>query len=64
MAILKLDLVELRPEPGAETRYPFATLDWARQLPCEEVWKARKSSPKQPDPVREIQAEDAMTAPT
>jgi SAM-dependent methyltransferase len=38
------DLVELRPEPGAETRYPFVTLYWARQWPCEEVWKARKSS--------------------
>ena len=44
------DLVELRPEPGAETRYPFVTLDWARQWPCEEVWKARKSSLKQPAP--------------
>ena len=38
------DLVELRPEAGAATRYPFVTLDWARQWPCEEVWKARKSS--------------------
>ena len=37
------DLVELRPEAGAATRYPFVTLDWARQWPCEEVWKARKS---------------------
>ena len=56
------DLIELRPEPKAETRYPFVTLDWARKWPCEEVWKARNSSPKQPIPAREIQAEDARTA--
>jgi SAM-dependent methyltransferase len=36
------DLLELRPGPGATTRYPLATLEWARQWPCEEVWKARK----------------------
>jgi SAM-dependent methyltransferase len=36
------DLLELRPEPGATTRFPLATLEWARQWPCEEVWKARK----------------------
>jgi hypothetical protein len=36
------DLIELRPGPGAVTRYPYVTLDWARQWPCEEVWKARK----------------------
>ena len=36
------DLVELRPAADATTRYPFVTLDWARQWPCEEVWKARK----------------------
>jgi hypothetical protein len=36
------DLVELRPPPGATTRYPFVTLEWARQWPCEEVWKARR----------------------
>ncbi|HEY6309735.1 MAG TPA: class I SAM-dependent methyltransferase [Streptosporangiaceae bacterium] len=51
------DLVELRPEPEAETRYPFVTLDWARQWPCEEVWKARKSSLKQPAPAQGNQAE-------
>jgi SAM-dependent methyltransferase len=37
------DLLELRPDPGATTRYPFVTLEWSRQWPCEEVWKARKS---------------------
>ena len=37
------DLLELRPDPDAITRYPFVTLEWARQWPCEEVWKARKA---------------------
>ena len=36
------DLVEVRPAPDAKTKYPFVTLDWARQWPCEEVWKAHK----------------------
>ena len=36
------DLVEVRPPADARTRYPFVTLEWARQWPCEEVWKARK----------------------
>ena len=36
------DLVELRPAEDATTRYPYVTLDWARQWPSEEVWKARK----------------------
>jgi SAM-dependent methyltransferase len=36
------DLIELRPAAGATTRFPFATLEWARQWPSEEVWKARK----------------------
>ena len=36
------DLVELRPAAGATTRYPFVTIEWARQWPCEEVWKVRK----------------------
>jgi len=36
------DLVELRPAEDATTRYPFVTVEWARQWPCEEVWKARK----------------------
>jgi SAM-dependent methyltransferase len=37
------DLIEVRPSADALTRYPFVTLEWARQWPCEEVWKARKS---------------------
>lgn len=36
------DLVEVRPTADATTRYPFVTLEWARQWPCEEVWKARR----------------------
>jgi SAM-dependent methyltransferase len=36
------DLIELRPPLGATTSYSFVTLEWARQWPCEEVWKARK----------------------
>jgi SAM-dependent methyltransferase len=38
------DLIEIRPPLDATTRYTIATLEWARQWPCEEVWKARKSS--------------------
>ena len=37
-------LMELRPLANATTRYPFVTLEWARQWPCEEVWKVRKRS--------------------
>jgi SAM-dependent methyltransferase len=36
------DLIELRPPAEATTRWRSVTLDWARQWPCEEVWKARK----------------------
>lgn len=36
------NLLEVRPPAGATTRYPFVTGDWARQWPCEEIWKARK----------------------
>ena len=36
-------LVELRPGPDATTRYTqIASLEWARQWPCEEAWIARK----------------------
>ena len=31
------DLHETRPEPGAITRYPYVTLEWAPQWLCEEV---------------------------
>jgi len=36
------NLVELQPPPGARASHPLATLDWARNWPCEEVWIARK----------------------
>jgi SAM-dependent methyltransferase len=36
------DMVEFRSPAGAATCYPFVTVEWARQWPCEEVWKARK----------------------
>src|SRR4029077_16670072 len=36
------DLIEVRPLEGATTKYPFVTLEWARQWPCEEVWKVSK----------------------
>jgi SAM-dependent methyltransferase len=36
------DLIEIRPQPDATTRYPFVTAEWAQHWPCEEVWKARK----------------------
>jgi SAM-dependent methyltransferase len=36
------DLIEIRPSVESKTSYPFVTLEWARQWPCEEVWKARK----------------------
>ncbi len=37
------DLIELRPAPDATTRHTLASLEWARQWPCEEVWKTRKT---------------------
>ena len=36
------DLIELYPDPGATTRFPFVTAEWASQWPAEEIWKARK----------------------
>ena len=36
------DLIEIRPAPGATPSHPLVTLEWARQWPSEEVWKARK----------------------
>ena len=37
------ELLEIRPSDEAVTRYSFIPLEWARQWPCEEVWKVRKS---------------------
>jgi SAM-dependent methyltransferase len=36
------DLIDVRPPADATTHYPFVSLEWSRQWPCEEVWKARK----------------------
>lgn len=36
------DLIEVRPAPDATSRYDFVTIQWARNWPCEEVWKVRK----------------------
>ncbi len=35
-------LIEVRPPEGSTTRWPLASLEWSRNWPCEEVWKARK----------------------
>jgi SAM-dependent methyltransferase len=37
------DLIELRPDPDATTSYALAPLEWARRLPAEHIWKARKA---------------------
>jgi len=37
------DLIELRPPADAETSYDMVTLEWARRLPAENIWKARKT---------------------
>jgi SAM-dependent methyltransferase len=39
------DLIELRPTADAKTSYDLVTLEWARRLPAEHIWKVRK----QPD---------------
>jgi SAM-dependent methyltransferase len=36
------DLIDVRPALGATTEYQYSTLEWSRNWPCEEVWKARK----------------------
>src|SRR3954467_1066998 len=36
------DLIEVWPPAGAATSYPFVNQEWARNWPCEEIWKARK----------------------
>ncbi len=36
-------LLEIQPPEGSTSQFPLVTLDWARQWPCEEVWKARKN---------------------
>jgi SAM-dependent methyltransferase len=36
------ELIEVRPSAGATTRFKHMPLEWARDYPCEEVWRARK----------------------
>jgi SAM-dependent methyltransferase len=36
------DLIEIRPPEESTTSYPWMSLEWARQWPCEEVWIARR----------------------
>lgn len=36
------DLVEVRAQEGASTRYPYVTPLWASHWPSEEIWKVRK----------------------
>jgi SAM-dependent methyltransferase len=36
------ELIEVKPPPDATTDYVHVPLEWARQWPCEEVWRARK----------------------
>lgn len=35
-------LIELQAPEGASTRYEYASAEWARQWPSEEVWVARR----------------------
>jgi SAM-dependent methyltransferase len=37
------DLIEIQPSEKATPRYEFATLEWARRWPSEEIWVARKA---------------------
>jgi SAM-dependent methyltransferase len=37
------DLIELRPGPDAESSYDLVKLEWARRLPAEHIWKARRA---------------------
>ena len=36
------DLIEVRPPESATTSYTYVTLEWARQWPAEEIWRARR----------------------
>ena len=36
------DLIELRPAPDATSSYDTVPLEWARRMPAEHIWKARK----------------------
>ncbi len=36
------ELIEVEIPDGSQTSYPYVTLEWAQQWPCEEIWKVRK----------------------
>lgn len=38
------ELIEVQPPNGSVTSFSLITLEWARKWPCEEIWKARKTS--------------------
>jgi len=38
------ELIEVRPAEGSTTSYPWMSLEWARQWPCEEAWKVHRRS--------------------
>jgi SAM-dependent methyltransferase len=40
------DLIEVQAPEAGTTRYPYVTLQWARQWPSEEVWKVRRRGSK------------------
>jgi SAM-dependent methyltransferase len=38
------DLIELRPPEGAQTTYAsFASYEWARRWPAEQIWRVRRT---------------------
>ncbi|GAA2755501.1 hypothetical protein GCM10009872_08610 [Actinopolymorpha rutila] len=37
------ELVEVQAPEDASTAFDYVDLAWARQWPCEEVWKARRT---------------------
>lgn len=38
------DLIELRPESDATTSYDLVSVEWARRMPAEHIWKVRKAA--------------------
>jgi len=38
------NLIEVQPAPGARARFEFASLEWARRWPSEDIWVARKAA--------------------
>jgi SAM-dependent methyltransferase len=36
------DLIEVRPEPHTPPRFMFASNEWAREWPSEDIWIARR----------------------